>query len=379
MKILILIHEFPPVGAGGGKIALDIARALVRRGHEVHVITSYFKGLPLKSNADGIQITRLPSFRRQMYAADLLAMSSYLAVGLLVGLWRIWHDHPDLIHVHFAVPAGALAWLLSKLTGVPYVLTVHLGDVPGGVPEKTDRWFRWVYPFTPRIWQEAVHITAVSETTRQLALKHYPMGIQVIPNGINLKDVPLQANWNHHPPQIVFAGRLVPQKNPVGIIRILSQLKDLEWKCTIIGDGLLENAIRDEVKVWNLESRVTMLGWLDTYHVIMNLADSDILFMPSKSEGFPMVGLQSLAVGLAVVASRLGGFVDMVEDGKNGFLHDPNDTQGFEKSLRILLSNSEILRSMRQASLIKSKNFDIENVVDQYESLFLESVRANEE
>ena len=72
------------------------------------------------------------------------------------------------------------------------------------------------------------------------------------------------------------------------------------------------------------------------------------------------------------------GFVDMVEDGKNGFLHDPNDTQGFETSLRLLLSSPEVLRSMRQASLIKSKNFDIENVVDQYEFLFLESVGANE-
>src|SRR5271157_2784765 len=122
MKILILIHEFPPIGGGGGKIALDLARVLARRGHDVSVITSYFKDLALEGNVDGVQVTRLPSFRRQMYAADLLAMSSYLVVGLWVGLWRIWHDHPDLIHVHFAVPAGALAWLLSKLTGVPYVL-----------------------------------------------------------------------------------------------------------------------------------------------------------------------------------------------------------------------------------------------------------------
>ena len=68
-------------------------------------------------------------------------------------LAREWK--PDLIHVHFAVPAGALAWILRRLTGIPYVLTAHLGDVPGGVPEKTGRWFRWIYPFTPPIWKKS--------------------------------------------------------------------------------------------------------------------------------------------------------------------------------------------------------------------------------
>jgi len=61
------------------------------------------------------------------------------------------------------------------------VLTVHLGDVPKGVPDKTDRWFRWVYPFTPPIWQGAARVTAVSEYTRRLALTYYPVSPQVIP------------------------------------------------------------------------------------------------------------------------------------------------------------------------------------------------------
>jgi len=374
MKILVLIHEFPPIGGGGGKIALDIAHVLVQRGHHVRVITPYFKGLPIQGQVDGIQITRLPSFRRQMYAADLLAMSSYLFLGFWVGLWKILCERPDLIHVHFAVPAGALAWSLSKITGVPYILTTHLGDVPGGVPEKTDRWFRWIYPFTPRIWRDAARVTAVSESTRQLALKHYPMEIQVIPNGINLKDIPPQVVWNHDPPQIAFAGRLVPQKNPVGIVRILSRLKDIPWNCVLLGSGYLENEVGDEVKILDLESRITFLGWLDPNNVIKKLAQSDILFMPSTSEGLPIAGLQSLAVGLALVVSQVGGFVDMVEDGKNGFLHDPDDEKGFEKSLRILLSDPEMLRSMRQASLMKSKDFDIEKVVDQYEHVFLKAI-----
>ncbi|HUH97123.1 MAG TPA: glycosyltransferase family 4 protein [Anaerolineales bacterium] len=374
MKILLLIHEFPPIGGGGGKIALDTARELVRRGHRVHAITPSFRGLPLRSNVDGIRITRLPSFRRQLYAADLLAMSSYLAVGFLTGLWSIWHEHPDLIHVHFAVPAGALAWSLSKVTGVPYVLTTHLGDVPGGVPEKTDRWFQWVYPFTPRIWRDAAQVTAVSESTRQLALKRYPRAIQVIPNGISLEDIPVQNVWSHCPPQIAFAGRLVPQKNPIEVVRILSRLKDLEWACTIMGDGPLEGAMRAEIRAHGLERRITMTGWLETGEVSSRLAQSDILFMPSLSEGLPMAALQAVGVGLALVVSRVGGLAEIVKDGTNGFLLEPGDSQGFEACLRRLLSTPEMLRAMRQASLIKSREFDIGRVADEYIRVFEQTI-----
>ncbi|HUI88740.1 MAG TPA: glycosyltransferase family 4 protein [Anaerolineales bacterium] len=374
MKILILIHEFPPVGGGGGKIALDIARALARRGHAVHVITPYFKGLPLHSMLDDVRITRLPSFRRELYMADLLAMSSYLVIGFLAGLWRIWRDRPDLIHVHFAVPAGALAWLLSRLTGVPYVLTTHLGDVPGGVPEKTDRWFQWIYPLTPRIWHDAARVTAVSESTQQLALTNYLVDIQVIPNGINLRDIPRQNVWSHQPPRIAFAGRLVPQKNPIGIIRILSGLKDLEWTCILMGAGPLEYEVREEIAARGLGPRISMTGWLETPEVIKRLAESDILFMPSRSEGLPMVGLQSLAVGLALVVSRVGGLANLVEEGRNGFLCAPADYYGFAARLRRLLSEPEMLQTMRRASLKKSKQFDLDKVVDQYIQVFEQAI-----
>ena len=54
MRILVLIHEFPPIGGGGGRVAQDIARGLVKRGHEVHVLASHLKGLDVYSQADGV-------------------------------------------------------------------------------------------------------------------------------------------------------------------------------------------------------------------------------------------------------------------------------------------------------------------------------------
>src|SRR5574339_928690 len=186
MRILVLVHEFPPVGGGGGRVAEDICGKLAKRGHQVKVLTAHLKGLPYEEQRNGFEIIRFGSLRMEPYRASFLSMAIYVLAGLLVGR-RLIHDfRPEVIHAHFAVPAGALAWMLSRLTRVPYVLTVHLGDVPGGVPEKTDEWFRWIYPFTPHIWKHASEIVAVSEFTRELASKKYKEKIQVVPNGIDL-------------------------------------------------------------------------------------------------------------------------------------------------------------------------------------------------
>jgi len=222
MKILVLIHEFPPVGGGGGRAAQDICRGLAERGHDVAVLTAHYKELPKEELVDGIRILRLPSLRREAFRADFIAMGAYVLSGLWAGYRYIKHWRPDAIHVHFAVPAGALAWVLSRLTGVPYVMTVHLGDVPGGVPEKTGGWFKWVMPFTRPIWRDAKHVVAVSEFTRQLALKHYPREIEVIPNGVDLVRLRTADIRVNEPPRIVFAGRLMAQKNPVQIVYTLA-------------------------------------------------------------------------------------------------------------------------------------------------------------
>jgi glycosyltransferase involved in cell wall biosynthesis len=173
MRILTLIYEFPPIGGGGGRAAYDICKGLVVRGHEVTVLTAHMQSLPFEEYKDGIRLVRIPSFRRETFGASFITMLAYILAGLWAGLRLIRLDRPDIIHTHFAVPSGALAWLLSIFTGIPYILTAHLGDVPGGVPEKTGKWFRWIEPFTHPIWKRAKKVIAVSEYTRQLALRHY--------------------------------------------------------------------------------------------------------------------------------------------------------------------------------------------------------------
>jgi glycosyltransferase involved in cell wall biosynthesis len=370
MRILVLNHEYPPIGGGGGQAAQDIARELTRRGHEITVLTAHLVGLPRDEVQEGIHILRLPSRRKHPYRAGFLTMAVYILAAVRSGLPLIRRWKPDILHVHFAVPAGAAAWILSHLTGVPYVLTAHLGDIPGGVPEKTGTWFRWVFPFTKPIWRSAAQVTTVSEFTRALIRQNYPVDALVIPNGIDLEVINPESLQVHDPPQIVFAGRFMPQKNLLELVEVLALVRDLPWKCSLLGDGPLFQEVKRAITDHSLDDRFSLPGWVTTKQVLAYFAQSDLLFMPSLSEGLPVVGLQALAMGLAIVASRAGGNVELVQPGNNGYLADPGDREALSGALRSLLSNPVALQNARLASRELAARFDIRTVVDKYETIF---------
>ena len=372
MRILTVIYEFPPIGGGGGRAAYDICSELSARGHDVTVLTAHMDGLPLEESPDGFNVVRIPSRRTEAFVASFEAMLFYILKGLGKGLTLIRDARPDVIHTHFAVPSGALAFALSLLTGVPYILTAHLGDVPGGVPSKTARWFRWLKPFTMPIWKRAKHVAAVSEFTRQLALRHYPVDIQVIPNGADFTHVVTEGVGVNVPPRIVFAGRFVAQKNPLVIVRALSMLKDLDWTCSMLGDGPIFEEVKAEIEKNRLNERFHLTGWVTPADVLNEFSRSDILFMPSLSEGLPVVGVDALMKGLAIVASRIGGFFDLVDAERNGYLVEVENEAGCASALSVLLSDRDRLLKFRLASLEKAKDFEIGKIVDRYERMMRE-------
>jgi glycosyltransferase involved in cell wall biosynthesis len=374
MRILVLTHEYPPIGGGGGRVAQDLCQGFARRGHEVLVLTARHGSLPAEEQHGQVRIRRLDSGRRLAYKADLRAMGGYVWRSFWDGIGIIRRWKPHLIHAHFAVPAGAAAWGLSRLTGVPYVLTAHLGDVPGGVPEKTGRWFRWIDPFTPPIWRRAAQVVAVSGYTRQLAQQRYPVPVKVIYNGVDLEALDPGEIQVHNPPRLVFAGRLAPQKNPLLLVQALAALQHLPWECVLIGDGELRPAVEEEICRCGLQERFTLTGWIDPPQVIEWYRRSDVLFMPSLSEGLPVAGVQALAMGLALVLSRVGGCVDLVQPGENGFLVESGNREGFVAALQTLLSDKDRLLAARRASRRLAEKFDLNTVVESYEQIFAQAV-----
>lgn len=372
MKILVLNYEYPPIGGGGGRAAAVLCQALVERGHQVQVVTSRAVGLPAHEMKEGVHVHRVITGRRSPYQASFLTMLNYVLTGFpkAVGIARSWK--PDLLHVHFAVPTGVLGWMLRKLAGVPYLLTVHLGDIPGGVPEKTDRWFRWLYPLTPPIWRNAARVVAVSEFTAGIAQGHYRVPITVIPNAMRL---PPESDVRYEPgdpPQLIFAGRFQPQKNLTFLVQALDRLRDMSWTCLLVGDGPERDALREQIEKKGLTDRIHMPGWLEESQVEQKLLQSDILVMPSRSEGLPVVGVQALVRGCAIVANRAGGLVDLVLSGDNGRLCDVGDESCFIEGLRWCLEDRERLQGLKRSSREIGTRFDVNRIVGQYEALFME-------
>lgn len=378
MRILVLIHEFPPIGGGGGPIARDLSLQWVKAGHQVRVVTARYGDLPSFEIIDGLEVVRLDSHRTESFRAKMPAMIGFVAAATRYCCFQCNDFHPDLIHVHFAVPNGPVAMFASNKMKVPYVITAHLGDIPGASPEKTKKWFRYIQPFTPPVWQKAARVIAVSEYSRKMALKSYNVPIDVIPNGIDYENIKNTQITTHQTPEIVFAGRFVPQKNIHQIIKTLSEINDLNWHATLIGDGQDMDSVRSAAEDAGISDRISFPGWKTPEEVIDIFHNSDILFMPSLTEGLPVTGIQGMASGLALLLSNAGGNPEIIQEGSNGFIHDPNDTNAFASDFRKLLTNPDKLLIMRQKSLRLAENFDIGKTADQYLSVFREVLKRND-
>jgi glycosyltransferase involved in cell wall biosynthesis len=370
MKILVIIYEYPPIGGGGGRIAADLCRVLARRGHELCVLTSRISSLPAQEESDGVAVRRGFAFRRRADRCTIPEMAGYVLAQVapayvLTARWR-----PDVLHAHFAVPSGAVALPAALFTGTPYVLTAHLGDVPGGVPDQTDHVFRWIKPLTVPIWKRAAAVTAVSEHTRDLAVAAYDVPVETVRNGVDLARVVPSPPHPHEPPQLVWVGRCNAQKNLGFLADWLQRVRDCAWHMHVIGDGDQRPALMARVDDLGLRARVTFHGWLREEQVNAVLRQSDVLLLPSLSEGLSLVGINSLAHGLAVIASRIPGNADLVRPGFNGFLCDLDDAESFAAALRSLLTDGARLGGMKAASRVQAQAFDLEQSAARYERIY---------
>jgi len=368
MRILVLCYEYPPIGGGGGRVAKTVAEALVARGHEVRVQTAALGWRSLRETIGGVEIFRTASGRRAPDTCRVHEMAAYCATSFFPTLGHVRAWRPDVIHAHFAVPTGMLAWAVHRFTRTPYVVTAHLGDVPGGVPEQTDRLFRIVGPLASRVWRGAAACTAVSSFVQQLAESAYTRKIERILNGIDLSER-RPPEPPHEPRHLVFVGRLNAQKCPDFLIDLLARVAGLPWRATIIGDGPLMPLVREKVQQHRLAERIALPGWLNAGEVQRILRDADVFLLPSSSEGLPVAAIEALKHGLALLASDIPGVFDVVDSGRNGFLLPVRDLAAWTDKLRWLLAHSETLGAMRHASWEKARAFDLTAIASHYEAV----------
>jgi glycosyltransferase involved in cell wall biosynthesis len=371
LRILVLNYEYPPLGGGGGSFAAALCAQLVKMGHQVRVLTGYYRGLPRVEVKDGVIIYRPRSWRRHPHTCGVAEMGLFLLTGLFPALRQALTWQPHLVQAHFAVPTGVLSWLIRLLTGVPYVLSTQLGDVPGGVPDQTDHLFKWLKPFTVPIWRAAAQVTVPSRHIRALAHASYPgVPLAVVHNGINLEGHAFSPLAPHQPVRLIFAGRFSSQKNLPFLIQVLQQVQDLGWRLELLGDGPEMPRLREQVNLAGLGGRVHFHGWVAPEQVAAIMSQGDILVLPSLAEGLPLVGIQALAAGLAILGSDIGGIGDVAQSGLNGFLCPVNDSGSFAGALRVMLTTDGLLPKMKAGSRSLAASFAIPNLAAQFQEIF---------
>jgi len=160
-----------------------------------------------------------------------------------------------------------------------------------------------------------------------------------------------------------FLGRLAPQKNlPMLLAAFAKAVADTGRTAVlaIAGAGPLENALRAEARRLGIVSRVLWLGECDA----TVLRTFDVFALPSLYEGLPYVLLESMAAGLPVVSTRVGGVSLLVDDGVNGFTVPVNDTEAFGVALRRLLENPDLRHRMGAASRDRVEAFTVSRMVE---------------
>jgi glycosyltransferase involved in cell wall biosynthesis len=167
------------------------------------------------------------------------------------------------------------------------------------------------------------------------------------------------------------------QKNPLLAIRSLALLKELPWNCTMIGDGPLLAEVREEAHGMGISERVDFKGWATANDVSECMSQADVLLIPSLSEGLPMVAVEALSRGMAIVGSRIEGLADVTcESGEqqNARLFDLSEgPQGMADALAPFLQDAQVLRRAREASLGLASRFDLSKVLDDYEEVLREA------
>jgi len=163
--------------------------------------------------------------------------------------------------------------------------------------------------------------------------------------------------------KIIIVARLAIEK---GIDRFLKILKNLpeNFTLTIAGDGPLKNDILKEISLLNLSHRVQLLGVVPDINTL--ISQHHLMVLPSKTEGFPNVVLEALAVGMPVVAFRVSGIQTILNPGFNGFIVDPEDLQSFENCTLKALQKKWDHKAIKADVNFR---FGVQKVVKQYEAL----------
>ena len=351
-RLLLVNYEYPPLGGGAGTATAGLARAFTELGCEVVVLTSRFRGQPAREESSGFTIVRVPVLRRRLDRCNPVEMLTFL-VSACIGALRVTRAwRPDVTIAFFGIPSGPVGLLLRRVRGVPYIVSLRGGDVPG---------FEWAWisrlyhvfttPVLRYIWRRAHRVVANSKGLAQLAQKTTPdVPIAVAPNAVQLPAAPGEAPpSNGKGPRLLTMGRLTQQKGIDLLFRALTELKDTPFRLDIAGDGPERVALEKLAAELGLADNVRFLGWVGREQLPQVFGSADVFVLASHIEGMPNVVLEAMAYARPVVCTRVSGSDELVTNGVTGLMVEVGNQTQLVAALRKVLTDAQLRSSMGAA------------------------------
>src|SRR2546425_1655402 len=348
MRVVQLTQRFPPAIGGVESHVYHLAMGLTKADVPTEVFTTDLqRDTPFhRLNGDSLS---LPFPVRRFRATRLADVPHGLGIVAPSMALAALEATPDVFHAHsygyFPTFAGGFA---EFMRGVPLVVTPH--SDPGGATTSKRLFDRVVPPLTIRRASRVIALTSV-EAENLVRLGVPSDRIRIIPNGVDLKEFaglpPRRPNGDTT--ELLFVGRCYPrQKGLEYLVKALPFLRSRESiRLTIVGEDWGGVAMLQSLaRALGVERQIAFRGALPRDEVIQAYASADIFVLPSLFEPFGIVLLEAMAAGLPVVASAVGGIVDVVEDGKTGLLVPPRNPEALADALERLLSNPTMLDEM---------------------------------
>ena len=256
----------------------------------------------------------------------------------------------ELIHAHGALPCGHAAMLLSRRLGVPFVVTVHGLDAfsTNQVKGALGKWCRGI---SQEVYRSAGRVICISERVREQVLEGMPdASTTVIYNGADPQRF-RPADGPSSSAVILSVGNLIPIKGHELLLRAIAALPERsEIFCELIGDGPERSRLEALGCELNLHANIRFLGRQNRTQVAEAMRRCTLFALPSRYEGLGCAYLEAMLAAKPVIACRGQGIEEIVQDGLNGRLIEPNDLPGLTETLSLLLRSPQLRTRLGDAA-----------------------------
>lgn len=368
MKIGMVCY---PSYGGSGVVATELGYALGAMGHEVHFVCHN-------------KPARWDSLRKNIYF-HLVEVVSYplfdfppYTLALACKLYEVAAQYGlDIIHVHYAIPHSASAYLAREMLGAvapKIVTTLHGTDI---VLVGMDPSYRSITGFSIN---NSHGVTAVSDFLAETTRRQFPVEreIKVIPNFVDLdhfdrrEDVALRSNYAFPGEKIIcHVSNFRPIKRAQDVVRVFHRVAaEIPARLLMVGNGPDHGNCIQAVREFGLSDRVHFLDFVHDVSRVLSI--SDLFLFPSELESFGLAVLEAMSCRLPVVATRVGGLPEVVMHGESGFLEELGDLEAMASRTVELLSDDNFAGRMGQRGrIIARERFALKDVVEKYESYYL--------